>query len=178
MGEPNAFLENKTGTEGQARALSPCLRVGAQPSGSQHLLSTSKAGQLCSDTRQISSLVQLDIGISSDAVETKPVRQQLREELHMFLHLPCRERGLMRWGPVPYPPNLWACVHICKWVHTGAALTSGFCQEACLSFSPCFLTSLQARQICVPSGKGVGRLTEGLGQGSDGTALPRRWLSH
>lgn len=63
---------NKTGPVGPARA-SAYLVFAAQLAGSQ-CLSTRKAGQLCSDTCQVSGLIQLHIGVSADAVETEPVR--------------------------------------------------------------------------------------------------------
>lgn len=67
------------------------------PLGSQGLLCTGQAGQLFHDTCQVGGLVQLDVGVRADAVETEPVRQQLREELQVLLHLPCRE-GSVRLG--------------------------------------------------------------------------------
>lgn len=77
---------NKTGPAGPARA-SAHLVFAVQLTGSQ-CLSTRKAGQLCSDTCQVGSLIQLHIGVSADAVETEPVRQQLRQQLYVLLHLP------------------------------------------------------------------------------------------
>lgn len=71
----------------QAKDLSP------GPRGSQRRLGTGKVGQPGEDTCQVSSLVQLDIGVGADVVEAEPVGQQLREQLYVLLHLPCRQTG-------------------------------------------------------------------------------------
>ncbi|KAF3827605.1 hypothetical protein GH733_003091 [Mirounga leonina] len=55
---------------------------------SQRRLRTGKEGQPCDDTCQVSSLVQLDVGIRADVVEAETVGQQLGEEPHVLLHLP------------------------------------------------------------------------------------------
>lgn len=72
-----------------------CLCVQMKQTGHQarnsksQPLSVDTVGQPCSEASQVSSFVQLDVGISANSMQAKPVWQHLSQEQQVFLHLPC-----------------------------------------------------------------------------------------